>query len=105
MTRRTDPYELLGVGEHATTEEINSAYRKALRRQHPDTRAAGNAPDASMADLQAARADLLRKAGANAEPDADPPPRPAWPRRFPARGFDIVVGPVRYHGPPRRRSS
>lgn len=123
---RHDPCQLLGVGPDATVEQINTAYRNALRRQHPDTRAKLNAAarEPSMAELQAARADLLREARARANqenrsprdsaPDSpagprprpqarttqpDPPKRtrPGWP--FRPDGVDIVVGPVRYHGP------
>jgi molecular chaperone DnaJ len=125
---RHDPYQLLGVGPDATVEEINTAYRRALRRQHPDTRTQPVATprEPSMADLQAARADLLRRARARSTPDraAPPPPPPEPPVRSPAetsttthldppigaRGRwpfrvdepDLVVGPVRYHGPARR---
>jgi curved DNA-binding protein CbpA len=124
--RRHDPYQLLEVGPDATVEQINTAYRKALRRQHPDTRAEldPSAREPSMADLQAARADLLRNARARANhetssPTDSPPDSPTRPRPRPqARtsqpdrptrtrrgwafrldGIDIVVGPVRYHGP------
>jgi hypothetical protein len=124
--RRHDPYQLLGVGPDATVEQINTAYRKALRRQHPDTRTVldPSVRQPSMADLQAARADLLRKARPRANQDATsptgPPPEPGAPpqprtraratqpdrptrtRRgwaFRLDGIDIVVGPVRYHGP------
>jgi hypothetical protein len=31
-----NPYEVLGVGEDATTEEIHRAYLQAARRYHPD---------------------------------------------------------------------
>ncbi len=43
-------YETLGVGEHATEEEIKRAYRKAAMRSHPD-RNAGN-EDAARATFQ-----------------------------------------------------
>jgi hypothetical protein len=128
---RHDPYQLLGVGPDATLEQINTAYRRAVRRQHPDTRTqpAATTREPSMADLQAARADLLRRARARSEPGpaapAPPPPEPparsetetrttrtpthldppirarrGWP--FWVDEPDLVVGPVRYHGPARR---
>jgi hypothetical protein len=127
---RHDPCQLLGVGPDATVEQINAAYRNALRRQHPDTRAKLNAParEPSMADLQAARADLLRQARARAnqenrsprdspptgrprpQPGArttqpDPPTRTRQGWAFRLDGIDIVVGPVRYHGPSGPRGS
>jgi hypothetical protein len=133
---RHDPYQLLAVGPDATVEQINAAYRKALRRQHPDTRTVSEPTprDPTMADLQAARAQLLRRARArlNRESTAPAPPEPeprvaprsrttasdqsvpasrAVPVSRPRRGWavrldgiDIVVGPVRYHGPAPRRS-
>ncbi|MHB1949383.1 MAG: J domain-containing protein [Gammaproteobacteria bacterium] len=36
---RVNPYELLGVAQNATEKEINSAYRKASLRAHPDKNA------------------------------------------------------------------
>ena len=33
-----DPYAVLGVAPTATTQQINRAYRRLLRRHHPDTR-------------------------------------------------------------------
>jgi curved DNA-binding protein CbpA len=41
-----DPYEVLGVDPSASAERITSAYRRLVRRLHPDTRtdeAAGEA--------------------------------------------------------------
>lgn len=77
-----DPHQILGLAPGATREQINAAYRHALRRLHPDTRppnptnnATNNAADAdrakpaptthptaevTMADLQHARLELLR---------------------------------------------
>jgi curved DNA-binding protein CbpA len=123
---RPDPYQLLGLGPDASVAEINAAYRQALLRQHPDTRTPRNASpsDPTMADLQAARAELLRLA--RAARDRPPPPPAPEPRDAEARrkaeaadrsgtrvgrgwavrldGIDLVVGPVRYHGPTPRRS-
>lgn len=132
---RPEPHDVLGIGPGATAEEINAAYRRALRRQHPDTRGPARGPrggeaarrDPSMADLQAARAELLRKAHAQATPERSaaptpdppshipepwsrarqmPPRRRAWTPGWPLGSDtpDLRVGPVRYHGPasPRR---
>jgi DnaJ-like protein len=71
-----DPHQILGLAPGATREQVNAAYRLALRRLHPDTRppdptneadADRAAPahthlpaDLTVADLQHARRDLLR---------------------------------------------
>lgn len=38
MTTERDPYSVLGLTREATQAEINRAYRRLLRRHHPDTR-------------------------------------------------------------------
>jgi hypothetical protein len=57
-------YEILGVAENATSEEIESAFRKRAREVHPDTVAPGNAYLRQVAaeafkDLSEAKAVLL----------------------------------------------
>jgi molecular chaperone DnaJ len=93
-----DPYAVLGVAPTATTQEINRAYRRLLRRHHPDTRPGGAVhPDAppgtvSLADLVTAYA-LLRDPVTRAEHDRSRPPAPGpvlRPRREPRRGPSTV---------------
>lgn len=76
-----DPQRTLGLAPGATRDQINAAYRYALRRLHPDTRPPNPTNDATndadadraepapttqltadltMADLQHARRELLR---------------------------------------------
>ncbi len=82
----TDPHEVLGVPEDATQEEITAAYRRLARRHHPDTAEDGEA--ARFREVVAAYAAL----------------RVREPRRAKPYGTEpmLRVGPVRYHGPPRR---
>src|SRR5689334_10586682 len=94
--RRADQArELLGTRTHATTHEINIAYRRLVRRLHPDTATFGTTPSATLAEAQAAR-DLLRSL---ADVHDHQQPRRTTPRVPPNRGErDIHAGPVRYHG-------
>jgi len=101
-----DPYRLLGLGPNPTIAQINSAYRRAVRRQHPDTQSHQQPPpDAdeperpALAQLQAARAQLIRQAHGRSHerPDVKGQSAPGRPGNPP----DIIVGPVRYHGTPR----
>jgi hypothetical protein len=121
---------LLGLAPGATVEQINTAYRRALRRTHPDTapddprptRQGPCEPCACLRELQTARARLLATAAGQAPgsspPATDHPPTtastryiaPGWSRRErrsapPAHRPDLIAGPVRYHGPTRAASA
>ena len=59
-------YEILGVAENASTEEIETAFKKRAREVHPDTVAPGNAYLRQVAaeafkDLSEAKATLLNR--------------------------------------------
>jgi DnaJ-class molecular chaperone len=113
-----DPCALLGVTTDATVAEIGSAYRRAVRRLHPDTRdtdGAADEPTVSIAELQAAREELLRRATRERDEATDDAGGQLRPRRWASTGAagwthdgggrhtDVVVGPVRYHGPSSAR--
>jgi hypothetical protein len=53
-----DPYEVLGVRQGATAEEVSAAYREQAKRWHPD-RGAGDEGEARMAEINVAY-DLVR---------------------------------------------
>lgn len=53
-----DPYEVLGVRQGATAEEVSAAYREQAKRWHPD-RGAGAEGEARMAEINVAY-DLVR---------------------------------------------
>ncbi len=100
-----DPYAVLGVAPTASRQQVNRAYRRLLRRHHPDTRADGTVPvqgsdgRVPLADVLAAYAVL-----------GDPVTRAAHDRnRTPVPGFTAgsATGPpvVPVAGPvPRPRS-
>jgi curved DNA-binding protein CbpA len=85
----SDPHHVLGVPADATQEEITAAYHRLARRYHPDAGTDGGEPDRFREVVAAYSALRARQ-----------PPAPApTPRE---RGPELRVGPVRYHGPPRR---
>lgn len=65
--RPRDPHQILEVPRGANREQVNAAYRRALRRLHPDARKPngghGDSVDQgpTMADLQHARQHLLHR--------------------------------------------
>src|ERR1700742_3897992 len=64
-----DPYEVLGVRQGATAEEVSAAYREQAKRWHPD-RGAGDEGEARMAEINIAY-DLVRLGeGGDARPGA-----------------------------------
>jgi Ca-activated chloride channel family protein len=71
-----DYYEILGIPQSATNEEIRRAYRALARRYHPDSRTE-SAPTALFHDVQTAYAVL-----------SDPLQRRAYDRQRTAAGLD-----------------
>ena len=103
-----DPYDVLGVDPSASAERITSAYRRMVRRLHPDTRSEEAAEEALARVLAAyetlrdpaARAALDRRR--HATPAAAPAPVPrdtavvmTGTGRTPARTPLLRAGPVR----------
>lgn len=86
----SEPHRVLGVPEDATQEQITAAYHRLVRRYHPDTTDDTGEPD-RFREVVAAYSALRDQ----------PPPKPLPPRRR-APEPELRVGPVRYHGPPRR---
>lgn len=105
-----DLYAVLGVAPDATAEEITRAYRRSVRRYHPDTRdspAGETVADAALARVIAAYA-VLRDPERRAEYDrrhravsrtrpVDVPVRWIPPRTEPP----FKAGPVRWLRPRR----
>lgn len=97
---------LLGTSADPTIQEIDTAYRRLVRRLHPDSATPGDPPSSTLAEAQTAR-DLLRSL-ANPARRHEPPPDPRHLRRHGPRDPDdrepdIRAGPVRYHGRGRPR--
>ncbi|GAA1598793.1 J domain-containing protein [Kribbella karoonensis] len=92
----SDPYAVLGVTAQASDDELDQAFRRLVRRLHPDTRRSVEPDaDARLQDLLNAYATLrdpIRRAAYDRDragtadvvvPDDDPAP--------------IRFGPVRWH--------
>jgi hypothetical protein len=99
MHTPSDPYAELGVPRDATQAQITHAFRRLLRRYHPDTRGASDT--ASTADSDSALQRLLAAYSALREAPATPGPRPettAPPVVSRPRGEEapIRAGPIRW---------
>jgi curved DNA-binding protein CbpA len=107
-------YERLGVVPEASAAEITSAYRRLLRRHHPDSRDGSQVLDhddhgagENAAEVLAAIIDayaVLRDPASRAEYDrSQQPKRPMITHRAPAARQDFLlrVGPVHWQQGPR----
>lgn len=119
MTRQpphSHHWQVLGLSPDANIEDINRAYRAAVRRNHPDSPSRDTTPAGpSLAELQRARHQLLnhhahaaasQQTAATRRPDPSTPPRDHVAehgkhrhRRTDGGAPDLIAGPVLYHGP------
>jgi hypothetical protein len=88
MPGARDPYDVLGVSRTATDAEVRSAYRKLVKRYHPDHNNGSEESEQRFEEVQAAYARIveMRKSGASSSGSRragstppPPPPRPADP--------------------------
>jgi curved DNA-binding protein CbpA len=118
--KRLSPYEVLGVPSDASAAEVTAAYRRLLRRLHPDSRApaerssGGSAAEELKGVLDAyavlhepsRRAAYDRAAGRQQPLTRAPAPAHTGPRARSARtgsylagrdqDFLLIAGPVRW---------
>ena len=76
-----DYYQTLGVAKNATAEEIKKAYRKLMRKHHPDVNQAKDASDQAKEINEAYNVlgDAQKRAAYNARGSAAPGARPFQP--------------------------
>jgi curved DNA-binding protein CbpA len=110
-----DHYAQLGLTNAASPKDITAAYRRLVRRLHPDVQDDDPRADdlQRVIDAYAVLRDASRRAeydrqfaGQHARRDPDTRTHAARPTRQPATTAQVLplplrAGPVRYHGPPR----
>lgn len=99
-----DPYAVLGLAPDATAAEVGRAYRREVRRHHPDTAGPEVGEDARRRGLRRVQAayDLLRDPRRRADYDRLHPgsPRAAPPPSRPR--VTVTVTPAGSREPPLR---
>jgi curved DNA-binding protein CbpA len=93
-------YEVLGVPQYATTEQIEQAYRKVSKIYHPDAREGISNPALFAAATQSRDTlinleERIKYDAQLARPTSDPPPAPKPPRPEPPySGARAYTGPT-----------
>jgi curved DNA-binding protein CbpA len=102
MTSPVDPYTELGVSRDATPAEIARAFRRLLRRHHPDTRPAATSADeatTAQADAKLQRIldaySVLRHADQRAAPPGQGECAPDPTRTVPIGTDQVRTDPIR----------
>lgn len=89
MSRTRTHYEVLGVPEDASTEQIRRAYRALVRRYHPDHLAASAANPASRAEAER----HIRELNAAWQDLRDPDRRADYDQRFSHSRHSVAYSP------------
>jgi curved DNA-binding protein CbpA len=69
---RAGPYAVLGVSEDASDSELRSAYRRLVKRHHPDHNGGSAESAARFAEIQSAYTAILRRRTATSAPASAP---------------------------------
>jgi curved DNA-binding protein CbpA len=72
----SDPYTVLGVSPGASPEELHDAYRRLVKRHHPDRNNGSPESTRRFQEIQAAY-DAIKRGAARPKARATPPPRAA----------------------------
>ncbi len=101
MPAAGDPYAVLGVPRDAGDAEIHAAYRRAVRRTHPDAGGSSDAFESVQAAYEVLR-DPARRAAWRAPPAATARPRPAPAHSASASMEDLLAHSRRLEDEARR---